>query len=160
MTKNYSLVELGMAYEYVTDAPYLDNASIELLVFDHGHQIIMGLAGLMYTAEAVETLRIPEIKRLLNASVDIGEGGAQNLMYYARAFPLEATFVPVYFDDLTLAFEPTEENPHLIHRHCPYRKLPIEQAEQIADKMILAGIHHAYLIPALCAKGICKNENQ
>lgn len=151
--------EMGLAYEYVSQAPYLSYAGIELLVGDHGKEIIMGLAGLMYTAEICEPLRVLEIRRLLNASVDITDSGAKSLMYYAPAFPIDQTFVPVYFDNLTLAQEPSEENPHIIHMGCAYRKLPIASAEQIAEKMLSSNVYHTYLIPALCAKGICKNEN-
>lgn len=156
---NYTPVELGLAYAYVSESPYMSYEAIELLVGDHGNQIIMGLAGLMYTAETCEALQTNEVKLLIGGMIDIGGKQAEHLMYYAPAFPVNDNFVSAYFDGLTLSETPSKETPHIIHKHCLYRTLPLERAEQIAERMISSGLYHTYLIPELCAKGVIQDEN-
>lgn len=155
MTDKIRAVEL--AKEYLGSSPYFSDIYVGRTHAIYGDEAIIGLAGLLYTTEGMDSFSVDDIRKFLN--MNMSEEQLSELHYYARAFPEDAKFVYLYFDFILLKEEVSPENPHIILRNCPFRICPIEISERVAEKALLCGIHHTYIIAELCKEGCVVNMN-
>ena len=159
-TSKYSKLDYAIAVDYLATSPYCDYSALKFIRDEHGIEPVIGLAGLLYLTEKIGTFRFAETKRLIMHSLDLSINAAESIKYYAASFPLDATFVNLYFDDILLRDVPTETRPNIVYSGCPCRSMPLDIAEEVGEKCIEFGQHHTYIVPALCKRGSVKDMNE